>query len=134
MWLEGRRSGNNWHNWTHGQFHRVAPYLLPASEQEIVEAVRAHPRLRVVGAGHSFNAGATNEATLSLDAYTGIVEVDRAGKRVRVRAGTRVRGISRILLEEEKTRHRRAAFTRCAEYRRNSLHRRPWDRGGRSGS
>lgn len=102
LWLEGRRSGKNWHNWTHGQFHRVEPYLLPANEEEIIEAIRRHPRLRVVGSGHSFNAGVANEATLSLDAHTGIIEVDKANKRVRVRAGTRVRDISRTLLEQEK--------------------------------
>jgi 2,4-dienoyl-CoA reductase-like NADH-dependent reductase (Old Yellow Enzyme family)/FAD/FMN-containing dehydrogenase len=102
LWLEGRRSGINWHNWTHGQYHRVQPYLMPANEQEIIEAVHKHPRLRVVGSGHSFNAGVVNEATLSLDAHTGIVEVDKSNKRVRVRAGTRVRDISRTLLELEK--------------------------------
>ena len=80
LWLEGRRSGKKWHNWTHGQDHRVEPYLLPANEQEIIEAVRRYPRLRVVGAGHSFNAGVVNEATLSLDAHTGIVEVDKANR------------------------------------------------------
>ena len=102
LWLEGRCSGKSWHNWTHGQLHLVEPYLLPANEQEIIEAVRRYPRLRVVGAGHSFNAGVVNEATLSLDAHTGIVEVDKTNKRVRVRAGTRVRDISRTLLEQEK--------------------------------
>jgi len=101
LWLEGRRSGKNWHNWTHGQDHRVEPYLLPAGEPEIIEAVRSHPRLRLVGAGHSFNSGVTHSVTMSLDAHTGIVEVDKATKRVRVRAGTRVRDISRTLLEKE---------------------------------
>lgn len=102
LWLEGRRSGKHWHNWTHGQYRRVEHYLLPVNEQEIIEAVRRHPRLRVVGAGHSFNAGVLNEVILSLDAHTGIVEIDKANKRVRVRAGTRVRDISRALFEQEK--------------------------------
>jgi len=102
LWLEGRRSGKHWHNWTHGQYRRVEHYLLPVNEQEIIEAVRRHPRLRVVGAGHSFNAGVLNEAIISLDAHTGIVEIDKANKRVRVRAGTRVRDISRALFEQEK--------------------------------
>ena len=101
LWLEGRRSGRNWHNWTHGQAHPVEPYLRPRSEQEIVDAVRENPRLRVVGAGHSFNAGVRNKATLSLDDYTGIIDIDDTDKRVRVRAGTRMRDLSRMLLDRD---------------------------------
>ena len=97
LWLEGRREGKYWRNWTHGQKHLAEPYCLPRTEQEIVEAVRSHPKLRVVGSGHSFNSGVVGQATLSLDAYTGIVSLDDTQKRVRVRAGTRVREVNRLL-------------------------------------
>ena len=97
LWLEGRRSGQTWHNWTHGQKHVVDPYLLPETEEDLVQAVKDHPRLRVLGAGHSFNAGVMSTAALSLDGYTGLVSMDRTKKQARFRAGTRVRDVNRIL-------------------------------------
>ena len=47
--------------------------------------------VRVVGAGHSFTAIArTDDVLVTLDDMTGIVAVDEATGRVRVRAGTRL--------------------------------------------
>ncbi len=99
--LEGRMRGDRYRNWSLLFPHRPQPYLQPSSEEEIVQAVKSHDSIRLVGAGHSFNPGlVTEQATMSLDRYTGILELDREKRQARVRAGTRVRDISRLLLKE----------------------------------
>jgi FAD/FMN-containing dehydrogenase len=98
--LEGRWSRGWYANWSGDRRHR-ARWVTPATEQEVVEVVRGAGSVRVVGAGHSFNDGlATTGTTMSLDLLTGVVEIDRAARRVTVRAGTRLRDLTPRLLAE----------------------------------
>jgi hypothetical protein len=101
IWLEGRVSRGRFSNWLRRFRHRPRRVAEPRSERELVELVQAEPALRVFGAGHSFNGGVVSHDTLvSLDRYAGVIELDRANKRVTVRGGTRVRDVSRFLLRE----------------------------------
>jgi FAD/FMN-containing dehydrogenase len=84
-----------WQNWS-GRI-RCAPraLLAPASEQEIVDAVRAAARarrtLRVAGSGHSFTPlVATDGVVLQLDAWHGIASSDQATWQATIRAGTKI--------------------------------------------
>lgn len=98
--LEGRRHATGSSNWL--GHHRQVPlrYARPRTEEEIVALVRGAARLRVVGAGHSFNDGiVTEEVLVSLDDYTGLVAVDRARRQITVRAGTRIRDVVALLRE-----------------------------------
>jgi hypothetical protein len=98
LYLEGRVSNGVFHNWAHRFRYRPKRYVRPGTEQEIVDVVRDSDRLRVFGAGHSFNAGVQSEGTLvSLDRYTGVLEENAAAKELTVRAGTRVREVIRLL-------------------------------------
>ena len=71
----------------------------PTSESDVVDLVREAATdglgVRVVGAGHSFTAIArTDDVLVTLDDMTGIVAVDEATGRVRVRAGTRLSNLN----------------------------------------
>lgn len=97
-YLEGRFRGGSFHNWAYKIRFRPARFVQPDSLEGIVAAVRGAKRLRVVGAGHSFNRGTeTEDLLLNLDRYAGILSIDLASQQVRVRGGTRVRDLSRAL-------------------------------------
>jgi glycolate oxidase FAD binding subunit len=80
----------------------AAPALQPRTIDEVVEAVRAHPRLLAVGAGTKPVPAAVPPgfATLSLRALTGIREYDPAEYTFTALAGTPIRTVA-----EELARH-----------------------------
>src|SRR5690242_12188639 len=50
------RPDGSWANWSGGQTSHPARWFVPANEDELVAAVRAHTgTMRVVGSGHSFS-------------------------------------------------------------------------------
>jgi FAD/FMN-containing dehydrogenase len=101
IWLEGRVTGGVFRNWLRRFRYRPQRVARPASEQEIVELIRSGERVRVFGAGHSFNSGIETTGTLiSLDSYSGVVAKDLARKQVTFRGGTRVRDIAKTLLAD----------------------------------
>jgi FAD/FMN-containing dehydrogenase len=72
----------------------------PRTESEVVAVVRSleGQGLKVVGAGHSFSGIAVPEQhAMSLDGLEGVVSLDADARRVTVRAGTRLRDLSRAL-------------------------------------
>jgi hypothetical protein len=101
LWLEGRVRRGVFRNWA-GRF-RYAPtmYAEPITEEEIVQAVRDAAKVRVFGAGHSFNEGnVSDQLLLSLDNYSGLVSKDLANNQITVRGGTRVRDVVKLLAED----------------------------------
>jgi hypothetical protein len=101
LWLEGRVSRGSFRNWSRGFRYRPQKFAQPTTEIEIVNLVKNSHKLRVFGSGHSFNSGIFSEETLvSLDRYSGVIWKDLEKKQFAVRAGTRVRDISKALLEE----------------------------------
>jgi L-gulonolactone oxidase len=82
-----------WTNWAGNESARLVRRSTPRSEEDVVEILRraASERLKVkaVGAGHSFTrVAATGGVHVSLDALTGVTEVDPSRGEVTVRAGT----------------------------------------------
>src|SRR5712692_8028955 len=101
LWLEGRVRHHFFRNWLLRLRYRPRRFVQPASEDEIVNLIKSSTGLRVFGAGHSFNAGVVADDTLvSLDRYSGVIWKDREKKQVALRGGTRVREVSRLLLDE----------------------------------
>ena len=97
---EGRFVGRSWLNWNAAITAKPAAILRPVTEAEICTSVQAHPRLRVVGAGHSFNAApCSDDAMLSLDGYNRILSVDSATRTVRVQAGVRLHALTAQLAQ-----------------------------------
>lgn len=100
IWLEGRVRKGFFRNWLRRFGHRPRRFIQPATEEEIVHLIRTSKRLRVFGAGHSFNSGLVAEDTLvSLDRYSGVIRRE-AGNKVAIKGGTRVREVSKWLLKE----------------------------------
>lgn len=93
-----------WSNWAGNVRSSPRAWVRPASEDEIVDAVRgARGRtMRVVGAGHSWSRiAAPEQIAMQLDAHAGIVARER--DEVRVRAGTRLRDFLGALALEGRT-------------------------------
>ncbi len=77
---------------------RPLDYQQPESEAEICEIVARARKLRVVGAGHSFNAAPLCEDTmLNLDSYGRVLDIDAANRTVRFQAGIRLRNLNHVL-------------------------------------
>jgi hypothetical protein len=101
LWLEGRVRRGVFRNWA-GRF-RYAPimYAEPSEEEEIVRIVRNSAKVRVFGAGHSFNEGnVSDQVLISLDNYSGLVSKDLVKHQITVKAGTRVRDVVRLLAQD----------------------------------
>jgi hypothetical protein len=120
--LEGRVLGKVFHNWALRFKYIPNRFVSPGSEAEIVDLVRSVKGLRLFGSAHSFNEGVVTEDVLaSLDAYAGLVSVDKAAQQITVKAGTRVRDVVK-LLGQEGLAFPSATFPRRPEHGRDSLH------------
>lgn len=87
------KQDTTWRNWAGNQQVTAHGVRRPTSTQEVAEAIRtalaAGGTVKPVGSGHSFTgAAATTGTRLDLGGLAGLISVDRAAKRVRVRAGT----------------------------------------------
>ncbi len=101
LWLEGRVSGGIFRNWARRFSYKPKNFVLPTTEEELIEIIKHSSSVRLFGAGHSFNDGVVSDETLiSLDNYKGVVGKDLANNRVTVRGGTRVRDVIKILSGE----------------------------------
>jgi FAD/FMN-containing dehydrogenase len=101
LWLEGRVRRGVFRNWA-GRF-RYAPlmYAEPSKEEEIVQIVRNSAKVRVFGAGHSFNEGnVSDQVLISMDNYCGLVSRDLANRQITVKGGTRVRDVVKLLAQD----------------------------------
>jgi FAD/FMN-containing dehydrogenase len=83
-------------NWAGNESCRPRQIAYPRTEEEVSETIASARRrglpVRVVGAGHSFSTICLTDGVLiSLDRMSGIIGSDPGRKRVRVRAGTRIR-------------------------------------------
>ncbi|HET8867929.1 MAG TPA: D-arabinono-1,4-lactone oxidase [Agrococcus sp.] len=93
-----------WTNWARS--HRAEPSAVHAPTtvdgvRRAVEQVRERGgTLRPVGSGHSFSAAARpDDAHLTVDALTGLVDLDPALRRVTVLAGTTIRELAALLAD-----------------------------------
>jgi len=96
------RMGGTWRNWGRSAHVRPQRVERPATVEAVQRAVQAATRrglaVKAVGAGHSFTGIAVAPGVLlDLDDLSGIVEVDAARARVRLRAGTRLHQLPRLL-------------------------------------
>jgi hypothetical protein len=99
--LEGRVRRGIFCNWGKRYCYRPKRFAQPTTEEEIVDLVRNSTSLRCFGSAHSFNEGVVAGDTLvSLDKYCGVVWKDLKQKQVCVRAGTRVRDVAKLLLDD----------------------------------
>lgn len=86
----------NWSGFVESSPRRIAT---PENLEGVIEAVKTAPGpVRVVGAGHSFTPLAVTDGTmLSLEKIEGLVSHDGAANVARVRAGTKLGSLMRVL-------------------------------------
>jgi FAD/FMN-containing dehydrogenase len=98
--LEGRVRTGVFRNWIGRYRYRPLRCEQPATIEELADLVRQARRVRLFGAGHSFNSGVVAEETLiSLDNYSGVLWRDSEKKQLAVKGGTRVRDVAQALHE-----------------------------------
>ncbi|RJS46810.1 D-arabinono-1,4-lactone oxidase [Nocardioides cavernaquae] len=91
-----------WKNWAGDETCTPAAIERPESVDDVCAAVRravdAGRTVRVAGAGHSFgDLVCTDGVLMSLDALSGLQQVDRERGLVRVAAGTQLHALNRVL-------------------------------------
>jgi FAD/FMN-containing dehydrogenase len=102
IWLEGRVGNDGvFMNWIRHFRYAPANFVRPTTEEEILDCFTQSRRLRLFGAGHSFNDGVVSEETLlSLDDYSGLVCKYLDKNQIAVKGGTRIRKVAKLLLDE----------------------------------
>jgi hypothetical protein len=101
LWLEGRVHGGVFRNWARRFMYAPLVYTEPSKEEEIEQVVRNSAKVRVFGAGHSFNEGnVSDQVLISLDNYSGLVSKDLANQQITVKGGTRVRDVVKLLAQD----------------------------------
>ncbi len=88
-----------WINWAGNQSCRPQWRRAPATESELVDALRdARGVVRAVGAGHSFSAAVpTDDTLIATERLQGMVGHDPQTLRATLRAGTRIHAIGALL-------------------------------------
>ena len=91
-----------WQNWAGNQRSNATSVTSPNSTAEVVEVIRAAraagQTIKPIGTGHSFTAAAaTTGVRVELGGLTGLLNVDRANRLVRVKAGTPLAALNSAL-------------------------------------
>ncbi|WP_301080941.1 D-arabinono-1,4-lactone oxidase [Rhodoferax sp.] len=88
-----------WVNWAGNQYCFPKQRLAPASEAEVVDALRqAAGRVRAVGTGHSFTALVpTDDTLIATDLLSGLVGHDATRLQAELWAGTRLNDVGPLL-------------------------------------
>jgi FAD/FMN-containing dehydrogenase len=97
-------SATEWRNWLGNERFQAADILCPANEREAAAALALAARrdlpVRAFGGGHSFSPiVATSGMLIDTSGLSGMVWLDPARRRARVRAGTTIRALA-IALDE----------------------------------
>ena len=65
-------------NWASNIQHNTPFFEQPATESEIIDLVKNHKKIRVVGTGHSWSALCkSDELLINLDKYNQITNIDK---------------------------------------------------------
>jgi FAD-linked oxidoreductase len=91
-----------WQNWSGSVSSNPSKIVYPATQAEIIAIVKDCKKrnlsLRVVGSGHSFTPLVKTEGVImSLDNYSGVIEVDQAKQQATVLAGTKIKKLGEDL-------------------------------------
>ncbi|MET8950245.1 FAD-binding protein [Streptomyces sp. NPDC004393] len=100
-------------NWAGNITYAAKELHLPGSLDALRALVAAHPKVRVLGSGHSFNEIAEPGADgvlVSLSALPAEVDVDTAARTVRVGGGVRYAELARVVHEHGLALHNMASL------------------------
>jgi hypothetical protein len=88
-------------NWASNIQHNTPFFEQPATESEIIDLVKNHKKIRVVGTGHSWSALCkSDELLINLDKYNQITNIDKQNKLITVQAGIKLWQLNNLLHKE----------------------------------
>ena len=88
-------------NWAKNIEHTSPFFAQPSTENEIIDLVKKHNKIRVVGTGHSWSALCmSDELLLNLDNYKQLVNIDKTNKTATVQAGIKLWQLNDLLDKE----------------------------------
>ena len=92
-------------NWAGNVIWNPSEIAYPSTEEEIqqlvIKAANDRKKIRVIGTGHSFTALCqTNDITVSLDKYQGLIKVDKDAIQATVKGGTKLNLLGNLLFKE----------------------------------
>lgn len=94
-------SNHTFINWGRNILKSTPLFAQPESEAEIVELIRKHRKIRVVGTGHSWSALCESEELLiNLDHYNKILTIDKKAMTATVQAGIKLHQLNELLDKE----------------------------------
>lgn len=97
----GPKMNHTFTNWAKNIRAPIPHYYQPESEEQLISIIRDHKKIRLVGAGHSWNdICVSSEALINLDNYDEVLHLDRAKKTIRVQAGVRLSKLNQLLDKE----------------------------------
>ena len=78
-------------NWGENIVHTTPNYFQPETEEELINIIRTHNKIRVVGSGHSWSDICVSDDTLiNLDKYQRVISINRETQLVQVQAGIKL--------------------------------------------
>lgn len=87
------KSSANYHfiNWARNESCIANNYFQPETEEEIIQIVQSHSKIRVTGTGHSWNRIClTQDALLNFDRYNKVLHFDKQALRIKVQPGIKL--------------------------------------------
>ncbi len=78
-------------NWARNESCVAKNYFQPETEEEIIQIVTTHPKIRVVGTGHSWNKIClTEDVLVNFDNYNKVLHLNKQALQVKVQAGIKL--------------------------------------------
>lgn len=88
----------DWENWSRLQYCNPSKIATPAGIDELTAIMKKAKNVRLVGSGHSFMPLVPTENTLlSLDAFSGVSEINMTDMTAKIQAGSKLSYISKKL-------------------------------------
>jgi len=91
-------------NWAKSVQCNPKQWLYPSSVEEVQQIIQncGQHKIRVIGSGHSFTPlVACDDIIVSLDNLSGIINVDKVNKTVKVKAGTKLKLLGELLFQHQ---------------------------------
>jgi sugar-1,4-lactone oxidase-like protein len=85
-------------NWARNESCQAKNYFQPETEEELIEIIKAYPKIRVTGSGHSWNdICLTNEALINFDRLNTVLDLDIDKLQVKVQPGIKLWQLNEFL-------------------------------------
>ena len=86
------------YNWARNENCSPTTYFQPETEEELIEIVKNHSKIRVTGTGHSWNKIClTNEALINLDHFNKVLDLEKSKLQVKVQPGIKLWQLNEFL-------------------------------------